>query len=165
MLREAAKREWVVYSKRPFAGPWQMLAYLSRYTHRVAIGKGRILRSDGEQVVFSYKDYADEAKRKTMSVTTAEFIRRFCLHVLPERFVKIRHFGLIVNRCRHQRLAKARASLGTRVQSVAPPELRERAPICEKARSCPFCEATEVVLVKRIDPERQRRSSVRLDSS
>ena len=108
LMRTAAQPEWVVYAKRPFAGPEQVLAYLSRYTHRVAISPRRLLASDGNSVTFAYKDYADESRAKTMTLATAEFVRRFCLHVLPERFVKIRHYGLLGNRQKQSRLTRAR---------------------------------------------------------
>jgi len=98
LVRKAAGSEWVVNVKRPFAGPRQVLAYLSRYTHRVALSPRRLLATTGERVTFAYKDYADGARTKTMTLSTTEFVRRFCLHVLPERFVKIRHYGLLGNR-------------------------------------------------------------------
>ena len=91
LLRKAARSEWVVYAKRPFAGPRQVLAYLSRYTHRVALSPRRLLATDGPRVTFAYKDYAEGAQTKRMTLSTTEFVRRFGLHVLPERFVKIRH--------------------------------------------------------------------------
>ena len=92
----------MVYSKKPFAGPQAVLAYLSRYTHRVAIGNGRLLALDqtAGTVIFSYKDYADKSRRKKMELSLVEFLRRFCRHILPERFVKIRHYGLLGNRNR-----------------------------------------------------------------
>jgi hypothetical protein len=134
-LREATQSQWVVYAKRPFAGPAQVLAYLSRYTHRVALSPRRLLAADGATVTFAYKDYADGSRPKTMTLGTAEFVRRFCLHVLPERFVKIRHYGLLGNRRKQTRLVRARALLGAApVPEPQPlPELLQ-APTSERAR-------------------------------
>jgi hypothetical protein len=112
LLHKLKAIRWVVYAKRPFAGPQQVLAYLSRYTHRVAIGNRRLLAADQQSVSFSYKDYAKAARRKTMRLSVEEFVRRFCLHLLPERFVKIRHYGLLGNRNRQERIQRARQSLG-----------------------------------------------------
>src|SRR5258708_6238374 len=117
VMRQATRHAWVVYAKRPFAGPQQVLGYLSRYTHRVAISPSRLLALDRQRatVTFSWKDYADGARRKTMVLGAGGFVRRFCLHLLPARFVKIRHYGLLGNRRRHGALAQARAVL------VSPP--------------------------------------------
>ena len=105
--------EWVVYAKRPFAGPEAVLAYLSRYTHRVAISNSRLLRLDDRGVTFRWKDYRSKgsARRKTMTLSTDEFIRRFLLHVLPSGFHRIRHYGLLANAGRVEHLAAARRAL------------------------------------------------------
>jgi hypothetical protein len=105
--------EWVVYAKRPFAGPAAVLAYLSRYTHRVAISNSRLLALDDRGVTFRWKDYRAEGKtrQKTMSLSTAEFMRRFLLHVLPSGFHRIRHYGLLANSGRQHNIATARALL------------------------------------------------------
>jgi len=105
--------EWVVYAKRPFAGPQAVLAYLSRYTHRVAISNRRLLSWDEHGVTFRWKDYRAKGRtrHKTMTLTADEFMRRFLLHVLPGGFHRIRHYGLIANAERRKQLAKARALL------------------------------------------------------
>jgi len=108
--------EWVVYAKQPFAGPEAVLAYLSRYTHRVAIANSRLIALDERGVTFRWKDYRDKAKpdrprQKTMTLSADEFMRRFLLHVLPTGFHRIRHFGLIANNGRKERLALARELL------------------------------------------------------
>jgi hypothetical protein len=167
LLRKAARPEWVVYAKRPFAGPEQVLAYLSRYTHRVALSPRRLLATDRASVTFAWKDYADSSRTKTMTLGTAEFVRRFCLHVLPERFVKIRHSGLLGNRRKQMRLAFARELLGV----VPPPEPPlEPKPVPELLRTsitasppacCPFCQRPGLVKVREVPP----RPAMRLDSS
>jgi hypothetical protein len=164
LVREAAQPEWVVYAKRPFAGPEQVLAYLSCYTHRVALSPRRLLAADETSVTFAYKDYADGSRPKTMTLGTAEFVRRFALHVLPERFVKIRHYGLLGNRQKQTRLARARALLAVAplplpIEPQPRPELL-RAPLPALA-CCPFCQRPGLVKVREVPP----RSLTRFDSS
>ncbi len=105
------RRHWVVYSKRPFGGPEQVLKYLARYTHRVAISNRRLLKFEHGRVTFRYKDYADDHKHKTMTLSADEFLRRFAQHVLPRGFVKLRHYGLLANRDRDERLDLCRRLL------------------------------------------------------
>ncbi len=163
LLRQVAQPPWVVYAKQPFAGPKQVLAYLSRYTHRVAISNRRLIAADERSLTFSYKDYADGSKPKTMTLALEEFVRRFCLHVLPERFVKIRHYGLLGNRQREERLARARELL----RCAAPPKVET----VEERRAepplpcCPFCHRPGLVLVGEVAPERAARWAAPLDSS
>ena len=109
-LREV---EWVIYAKRPFAGPEQVLDYVGRYTHRVAISNNRLLDIAEGKVSFRYKDYRHEAQQKTMTLQAEEFIRRFLLHVLPEGFQRIRYYGFLANRYRQQKLARCRDLLDT----------------------------------------------------
>ena len=109
-LREV---EWVIYAKRPFAGPEQVLDYVGRYTHRVAISNNRLLDIAQGKVSFCYKDYRHEAQQKTMTLQAEEFIRRFLLHVLPEGFQRIRYYGFLANPYRQQKLARCRDLLGT----------------------------------------------------
>jgi len=113
--------EWVVYAKRPFAGPAAVLAYLSRYTHRVAISNRRLLALDERGVTFRWKDYRAEGRtrHKTMSLSSAEFMRRFLLHVLPGGFHRIRHYGLLANARRRCNLATARKLLHQPAPAVA----------------------------------------------
>ena len=145
-LREA---EWVVYAKRPFAGPEQVLDYVGRYTHRVAISNNRLLEIAEGKVTFRYKDYRHDAQQKTMTLEAEEFIRRFLLHVLPEGFQRIRYYGFLANRYREQKLAHCRELLD--MPAREPPTLdgakdyRERyeeltgcslwqCPVCHKGR-------------------------------
>jgi hypothetical protein len=111
LLGRLYRKTWVVYSKPPFGSPEQVLAYLARYTHRVAISNHRIVRLEDGRVTFSYKDYSQGGRAREMTLPAEEFIRRFLLHVLPESFVRIRYFGLLSNRQRKQKLARCRALL------------------------------------------------------
>jgi hypothetical protein len=104
-------KAWVVYSKPPFGSPEQVLAYLARYTHRVAISNSRLVRLAGGRVTFTYKDYTQGGRVREMTLPVAEFIRRFLLHVLPEGFVRIRYYGLLANRNRQRTLARCRELL------------------------------------------------------
>jgi hypothetical protein len=164
LVRQATAPEWVVYAKRPFAGPGQVLAYLSRYTHRVAISNRRLISGDGQSVTFDYKDYADEAKHKTMTLDTAEFIRRFCLHVLPERFVKIRHYGLLGNRKRDERLSRARLLLGTPEPVLSEAPTGPSSDIHAPRPCCPFCRKPALILLRDVAPARPRHIKI-ADSS
>lgn len=112
LLDELYARSWVVYSKPPFGSPEQVLAYLSRYTHRVAISNSRLVRLADGQVTFTYQDYSDGDKVKEMTLPVEEFLRRFLLHILPERFVRIRYYGLLSTRTREEDLALCRQLLG-----------------------------------------------------
>jgi DNA-directed RNA polymerase subunit RPC12/RpoP len=147
LVRSACATDWVVYSKRPFAGPAQVLAYLARYTHRVGISHRRLLAFDASagRVTFQYKDYAAASQPKTMTLAAAEFVRRLRLHILPERFVKIRHYGLLANRGRQTRIAGARRLLG---QPAAPAAEATATADTTAALLCPHCGRRELVLVR-----------------
>jgi hypothetical protein len=125
-------KTWVVYSKPPFGSPEQVLAYLARYTHRVAISNPRLVRLDGGRVSFTYKDYSQGGRLREMTLPVEEFIRRFLLHVLPESFVRIRYFGLLSNRHRKRNLARCRELLAG--QSAAEVETPSAAPEDWRAR-------------------------------
>ena len=112
-LKDAGRQEWVVYSKRPFGGPRQVLRYLARYTHRVAIANSRIIDLVDGRVRFRWKDYADGSTWKTMTLGAHEFLRRFLLHVLPKGFVRIRYYGFLANRYRREQLENCHALLGS----------------------------------------------------
>jgi hypothetical protein len=109
--------DWVVYAKPPFGGPRQVLDYVGRYTHRVAIANHRLLAIDDDHVTFRWKDYRDDHRQKTMTLTAEEFIRRFLLHVLPLGFQRIRYYGFLGNRYRQEKLARCQHLLG-----MTPPE-------------------------------------------
>lgn len=105
-------KEWVVYSKQPFGGPKQVLEYLGRYTHRVAISNNRILDITNNTVIFSYKDRKNDNEKKSLPLKADEFIRRFLLHSLPKKFMRIRHAGFLANRCKKKDLLRCRKILG-----------------------------------------------------
>jgi hypothetical protein len=117
-LRDAATTPWVVYSKAPMAGPHQVLRYLSRYSHRVAIGNERIVAFHDGKVTFRYRDRRRQNRSAVLTLTATDFVKRFLLHTLPSRFVRIRHYGLLANGQRTALVARARARLGQAV----PPE-------------------------------------------
>jgi hypothetical protein len=114
--------DWVVYAKRPFAGPEQVLDYLGRYTHRVALSNNRLVDHDEGRVRFHWKDYADHDRVKVMTLEADEFLRRFLLHVVPHGFMRIRHFGLLANRARRGSLQQGRHLLGQPPPAAAAPE-------------------------------------------
>jgi hypothetical protein len=118
-LAAVRRLDWIVYAKKPFGGPAQVLAYLGRYTHRVAIANSRIQACDDEHVRFTWKDYRDDGALKTMSLKPDEFIRRFLLHALPDGFHRIRHFGFLANGHRTERLALCRSLLTNQVEPTA----------------------------------------------
>jgi hypothetical protein len=111
LISDLYKKQWVVYCKPPFDGTKGVLEYLGRYTHRIAVSNHRLVKMDDDRVSFRWRDYSDNNKSKIMTVAADEFIRRFLLHVLPDGFVKIRHYGLLGNRCRRKKLSRCRVLL------------------------------------------------------
>jgi hypothetical protein len=111
LKRQLFSKEWVVYSKQPFGGPKQVLSYLSRYTHRVAISNNRILDMGNNTITFSYRDRKNDNENKSMPLKANEFIRRFLLHALPKKLMRIRHSGFLANRCKKKDLLKCRKIL------------------------------------------------------
>jgi hypothetical protein len=144
-VRNLRAREWWVYAKPPFGGPEQVLSYLGRYTHRVAISNHRLLSLKDGQVTFSWKDYAHGQRQSLMTLTADEFIRRFLLHVLPRGFQRIRQFGLLANRRRREQLARCRRLLGAEVQATQPQPGDYKSLYLsvtgESLESCPACRA------------------------
>jgi len=140
-LNSLYAKDWVVYAKRPFGGPAQVLKYLARYTHRVAISNQRLLSLANGRVTFRVKDYADGGRPKTLTLPAVEFLRRFVQHVLPRGFVKIRHYGLLANRVREERLALARLLLlvATVAAKRVTAEPQSVAPLLKSERVCPNC--------------------------
>jgi len=127
-LAPVRRAEWVVYAKRPFAGPEQVLAYLGRYTHRVALANSRLTRLADGQVDFTWKDYRHHGKTKVMTLAADEFIRRFLLHAVPDGFHRIRHIGFLANGHRTAKLALCRALFAVPAPDLPTPEnYRDRA--------------------------------------
>jgi hypothetical protein len=164
--------KWVVYAKAPFAGPEQVLDYVGRYTHRVAISNSRLLDIDNDQIRFRWKDYRHGDQAKTMTLTSEEFIRRFLLHVLPTGFRRIRYYGLLGNRHREENLSLCRHLLGMTVAEPAPggelPETdyldRYEDLTGRSLRQCPQCGRGSMVVVC-ILPRPSARFPLEIDSS
>ncbi len=162
LLRSVHRQDWIVYAKPAFGGPAQVLRYLGRYTHRVAISNHRILSFDGERVTFRWKDYTHGGKQRKMTLTAIEFLRRFFLHVLPKGFVRIRHFGFLANRHRTSRLALCRKLVG-----ITPADASPHAELCSPQPTlwhCPRCDAVMVV-IQRFTPGDLRSPCIGFDSS
>jgi hypothetical protein len=171
-LTPLRKSEWVVYSKRPFGGPEAVLAYLSRYTHRVAIANSRLIAFDDKGVTFKWKDYRAESRdrQKVMTLAADEFIRRFLIHVLPSGFHRIRHYGLFASGSRAENLAQARELLG------AAPSESEAADASNSADNepsaplppCPCCGGRMVVIEtfqRGASPRSRPTTPIRIDTS
>jgi hypothetical protein len=146
LLRRLHRHDWVVYAKPAFGGPMQVLRYLGRYTHRVAISNHRLLAFDQQRVTFRWKDYARGGKQGQMTLTATEFLRRFFLHVLPKSFVRIRHFGFLANRLRTSRLTLGRQLLA--FSSSTKLQVRSYGLRSESAClwHCPRCGALMIVI-------------------
>jgi len=136
------QKPWVVYAKKPLAGPQHVIRYLAHYTHRVAISNGRILRFENGQVTFRWRDSAHSNQPKTMTLPALEFMRRFLLHVLPRGFVKIRHFGYLANRERKHALHLCSTLLRSSRVGDQPEKLPARA---REQRKCPYCQHGRLV--------------------
>ena len=173
VLAPLRRIEWLVYAKRPFAGPQQVLAYLARYTHRVAISNHRLVAVDDTCVAFTWRDYRDAARAKRMVLDPNEFIRRFLLHVLPDGFQRIRHYGFLANGHRRAKLALIR-----KLQAVSPTVPDEHRPkdasgdepsqTPELSPPCPGCGGRMVIIEILPDPRRRygpSRQPHRLDRS
>ena len=140
--------DWVVYAKEPFAGPEEVLRYLSRYTHRVAISNRRLVSADEKGVTFKYKDYRIEGpgRYKTMTLATDEFIRRFLIHVVPKGFHRIRHYGLLASANRAANIAHARKLLAMPLKE---PKIAKTEEVDEPSvlpRPCPCCGARMIII-------------------
>src|SRR5262249_30914875 len=152
LVSAAVRTDWVVYAKPPFGGPEAVLKYLARYTHRAAIGNGRLLDLEDGFVRFRYTDYAHGKKKRVMKLSVSEFVRRFLLHVLPRGFVRIRYYGILSNRHRHQDLTLCRQLLeGTEGSEAGPPavvKLAESAVAVTATRVCPKCGGGRLTVIE-----------------
>ena len=161
-LAPLRKTEWVVYAKRPFAGPSQILAYLARYTHRVAIGNSRLVSLDDQHVSFRWKDYREngQSRHKVMRLVVGEFMRRFLLHVLPDGFHRIRHYGLFANGHRAEKIALCRNLLDTEPAPIASDSTSQSEP-----PPCPCC-GGQMTIIESFDGVRSgNQPARRIDSS
>jgi hypothetical protein len=151
-LAPIRKKDWVVYAKKPFAGPEEVLKYVARYTHRIAITNNRLLDTNDGRVQFRWKDYRDGNRQKTMTLGADEFIRRFLLHVLPDGFRRIRYFGFLANRYRAEKLA-----LCQQLMRMPPPKATHEANTDYRdryealtgisLRTCPLCRCGTMVVI------------------
>ena len=152
-LAELRRKEWVVYAKRPFGGPAQVLNYLGRYTHRVAISNHRLLKLEHGQVTFRWRDYRD-GQQKLLTLSAEEFLRRFLLHVLPDGFVRIRHYGLLSPRQRTMRLAHCRRLLASQPEAERLPTASSQRNVCAPFPRCQSCQRGRMRLIEIIEPGR-----------
>lgn len=168
LVERLKAREWVVYAKRPFAGPQQVLDYVGRYTHRVAISNNRLLDIEDDQVRFQWKDYRDGGQIKTMTLSADEFIRRFLLHVLPDGFQRIRYYGFLGNRYRKEKLDQCRRLLGMPppAEPTTEKEYRDRYEELtgDSLHQCPQCKQGRMLVVE-ILPRLPCKSAASIDSS
>jgi hypothetical protein len=154
----ARKTEWVVYAKRPFGGPQQVLEYLGRYTHRVAISNNRLIDFADGEVTFRWKDYRHAPRQKLMHLDAPEFIRRFLLHVLPNGFQRIRHYGFLANRHRAAKLARCKELIANPAPAVAVPDVpldyRDRYLLLtgKSLRNCPQCAHGHMICIETFAP-------------
>jgi hypothetical protein len=156
-LKESlSETKWIVYAKQPFAGPEQVLEYLGRYTHRVAISNNRIQSIDNGKVTFTYKDRKENNKVKQMTLSAQEFIRRFLLHVLPKGFMKIRYFGFLANRNKKTAIPLIRKLIDP--EKKLPEKIKETVfdmmlrLTGQDITCCPECKKGKMVIIKRISP-------------
>ncbi|MDH4276292.1 MAG: IS91 family transposase [Gammaproteobacteria bacterium] len=149
--------EWVVYTKADIQRPETIVSYLARYTHKIAIDDHRLLSVDEQRVRFRYKDYRDHDKHKVMALDGEEFIRRFLQHVLPDGFMRIRHYGFLANRCRQKRLQAIRMALNAETEQTTLEAGRNGQPTAAPAAyRCPCCRQGRLVVVSSLAPVRRR---------
>lgn len=172
-LDPVRETEWVVYAKAPFAGPEQVLDYVGRYTHRVAISNNRLLDIEDGHVTFRWKDYRDGDAQKTMTLAAEEFIRRFLLHMLPPGLQRIRYYGFLGNRHRQEKLEQCRRLL--EMAPITPPDTDIDPPADYRDRyealtgvslhECPVCHRGRMLLLEQLAPSRTRQPPLPLDTS
>jgi hypothetical protein len=158
LIDASVKHDWVVYAKPPFGGPEQVLKYLARYTHRIAISNRRLVSIDDRNVTFRWKDYAHHNRPRTMTLDGAEFLRRFLMHAVPPGFMRIRHFGLLANRVRSANLSICRRLIG----SALPANLFDPMP---QLPPCPICQRGHLIPGPNLSPSQLSLVVLRLDSS
>ena len=154
--RELYKHDWVVYAKEPFGGPEQVVEYLGRYTHKVAISNHRIIKIDDDGVTFRYRDYHDNNKEKIMTLQGTEFLRRYCMHFLPKGFVRIRHFGFL-STTKRPLLRQLQQAFGIRVPQKK--EKKNWKQVCREHLNynpdiCPVCGKGNMITIEVMMPQR-----------
>jgi hypothetical protein len=159
LIDTSVKHDWVIYAKPPFGGPEQVLKYLSRYTHRIAISNRRLLSMDDTSVTFRWKDYKHHHRPRTMTLDGAEFLRRFLMHAVPRGFMRIRHFGLLANRVRAANLSICRQMI-----AAASPVIHNDAASAALAL-CPICQRGHLIAGPNLSPSQLSQRVLRLDSS
>ena len=154
LLEPIGKIDWVVYAKAPFGSAEQVLKYLARYTHRVAISNRRLVSLEHGQLAFHYKDYRRGDRERVMCLEAVEFIRRFLLHVLPKGFVRIRHYGLLSNRSRKEKLRLCRRLLGSVVEPESDTEPARSTKAASSPDLCPACQQGQLFTIGKWPPSR-----------
>jgi hypothetical protein len=175
LLAKLGSSDWVVYAKPPFGGPTQVLKYLARYTHRVAISNRRLVSFENDKVTFRWKDYTQENRNRTMTLDAAEFIRRFLLHSLPKGFQRIRQYGFLANRVREKKLSLCRellsdASRGATPSDTTTPESTDNDAALDPYSSstdgiCPACHKGRMAIVEVIEPNARYQHQLRTPQS
>jgi hypothetical protein len=156
LLDQSVRTDWVVYAKRPFGGPAQVLKYLSRYTHKIAISNRRLVSMTDQDVTFRWKDYAQGSRPRMMTLDATEFLRRFLMHVVPRGFMRIRHFGILANRFRTANIEQCRKLLGDggngadSIKAAAP----DNGHTTEDHERCPICQCGRMIKDVQIIPKR-----------
>lgn len=158
LIDASVKHDWVVYAKPPFGGPEQVLKYLARYTHRIAISNRRLISMNDQTVTFRWKDYKHHNRPRTMTLDGKEFLRRFLMHAVPRGFVRIRHFGLLANRVRSKNLSICR-------QLIAAPTPAIHIDAAGQLPLCPICQRGHLIAGPYLSPSELSQLLVRLDSS
>jgi hypothetical protein len=156
LMDQSVRTDWVVYAKPPFGGPSQVLKYLSRYTHKIAISNRRLVSMTDQAVTFRWKDYAQGNRPRMMTLDAMEFLRRFLMHVVPRGLMRIRHFGILANRCRTSNIGQCRKLLGDgrngadNIEATAP----DNGHAIEDHERCPICQCGRMIKDGRIIPKR-----------
>ena len=156
LFKELFRNSWVVDAREPFEKAENVIEYLARYTHKVAISNHRLVSIDNNTIVFRYKDYRDGGQQKIMSLGATDFLQRFCLHILPSGFVRIRHYGILSTRRKTQCLEDARCSLGVAAPQKQPTDWKTIAfkRLGFDPGRCPFCGEGKMVMIEKLAPER-----------
>ena len=162
LFKDLFHNSWVVDARKPFEKAENVIEYLARYTHKVAISNYRLVSIDNDAIVFRYKDYRDSGQHKTMSLNATDFLQRFCLHILPSGFVRIRHYGILSTRCKSQCLEDARFSLGAATPQKQTTDWKTIAfkRLGFDPDRCPSCGEGKMVLIEKFPPERGPPASI-----